>query len=242
VPYFLIGMIAGLLATPHCAGMCGPFPLHLARSAREGRPLARQVLYIAGKTFTCAFLGALAGWLGQWLLQVLFAGSHRFILGYLLGGAMLVMGLIMLGFMPVPRVAAAPTDKQNLLLRVCAHFLHAPGLLSSFILGMATGFLPCGVTMAGLAVAVSSHSVLGGMLAMVGLSLGTAPVLLVIGISATLVNARVRLIGLRTAGLLMILVGVMTMLRPTGLLRNVMPSAASAKAYIETTAPGLTKR
>ena len=58
--HFWIGIAAGLAATPHCAGMCGGFPLHLAR-ATEGRPWVRQLLFLVGKTFTYSFLGALAG-------------------------------------------------------------------------------------------------------------------------------------------------------------------------------------
>jgi uncharacterized protein len=240
--YFLIGFLAGILAAPHCAGMCGPFPLHLARTTADGRPFLRQLLYVSGKTFTYAFLGAMAGLLGQWLMQTFFVGSHRYVLGFILGGGMLAVGLAMLGVIPVPHINTAPAGEQSSLARIYAQFLHSPGSLSSFILGVVTGFLPCGVTIAGLAVAVSTRSVLWGMLVMAGMGIGTAPVLLAIGISATLVNSRVRLIGMRTAGVLMLLVGVMTILRPTGILHNIMPNAQKAKAFIQSNAVSLPER
>ena len=58
---FLTGLVAGFLNTPHCLGMCGGFPLHLAKSSKKGKATLRQVLFVTGKTFTYVFLGAMAG-------------------------------------------------------------------------------------------------------------------------------------------------------------------------------------
>jgi uncharacterized protein len=240
--YFIVGFITGLLATPHCAGMCGPFPLYLSRLTASGHPFIRQLLYILGKTFTYAFLGAVAGIFGEWLIQILFIGSHRMILGYILGGVMLAMGLVMLGVIPAFRISTASMETTSFITRIMSQFLHTPGASGSLLLGVFSGFLPCGVTIAGLAIAVSSHSAVWGMFTMLGLGLGTAPVLLAIGMSAVLLNARLRLIGLRFAGLLMLLVGIMTILRPTGILHTLIPSADKAKAYIQSSDLSLNQR
>ena len=220
--YLWLGLLAGLAASPHCAGMCGPFPLHICRSQAPGRPLARQLLFLLGKTFSYVFLGALAGFFGHLLHSRLFASSQN-LLAYLLGGAMIVLGLAMLDLLPRPRIS---TDRQRvgaLFQGLLGGFFSSPGPLASFLLGIASGFLPCAVPLALLAVAAASHSVPTGMLTMAGLGLGTAPVLLAIGLSATLFDLRLRRISLRGAALIVILLGVMTLLRPTGLLHHVLP-------------------
>jgi sulfite exporter TauE/SafE len=76
-----------------------------------------------------------------------------------------------------------------------------------------------------LAAAAGSHSVALGMAVMGGLGVGTSAVLLGIGVSGTLVDTRVRRIGLRGAGVIVMLVGVVTLLRPTGLLCRVLPAS-----------------
>lgn len=216
-----LGLVAGLAASPHCAGMCGPFPLHICRSQAPGRPLVRQLLFLLGKTFSYVFLGALAGFFGHLLHSRLFASSQN-LLAYLLGGAMIVLGLAMLDLLP----HRFPTEKLSggaLFQGLLGGFFSSPGPLASFLLGIASGFLPCAVPLALLAVAAASHSVPTGMLTMAGLGLGTAPVLLAIGLSATLFDLRLRRISLRGAALIVILLGVMTLLRPTGLLHHVLP-------------------
>jgi len=110
---------------------------------------------------------------------------------------------------------------------LCSQFAATPGPLASLLLGAATGILPCGIAMGMLAFAVATRSPLLGMAAMVGLGLGTSPVLLGIGLSASLLDSRLRLIGLRAAGALMVLLGVLAFLRPAGILCQLLPGEAS---------------
>lgn len=64
---YVFAFLGGLAGSLHCVGMCGAFPLALARARQQGN-LARQVLYNAGRLNTLAFVGALSGGLGAALV------------------------------------------------------------------------------------------------------------------------------------------------------------------------------
>ncbi len=231
---FLLGLVAGLLATPHCAGMCGVFPLCLARAA--GRVWPRQALYHVGRLLTSAFLGALAGAFGQVIVDRLALGASGRVLAYSFGVAMLLMGAVMLGARPAARPQPEEASGGGLLRSFAAHFAAVPGPLAGLLLGVATEFLPCGITLAVLAFCVATHSALLGSVTMLGLGLGAVPVLLAIGLSAALLDARVRLLGLRAAGILMLALGLLALARPTGLLCRYLPGEASW-SYVQHATP-----
>jgi uncharacterized protein len=223
IAYLWMGVLAGLFASPHCAGMCGAFPLHLARAAGRGRPAARQLLYVAGKTLTYAFLGALAGAAGQALLHNRAAASAQTWLAYGVGALLVGAGLSMLGVLPRLRLRSQPASEWTPLRDLVGQLFHSPGPGAGFLLGVATGFLPCPITITLLLLVAASHSPLLGLVTMVGLGVGTAPALLGIGLSGALLDARLHRFGLRGAGALMVLLGVITALRPTGLFCQILP-------------------
>jgi len=228
--YLSMGFIAGLAASAHCAGMCGAFPLHLSRTAGGSRPVTRQLTYLAGKTLTYAFIGALAGAFGHLILQSRLVSSSQHLLAYAAGGVLVVVGLAMLGLFPRFGGKSAATRDGGFVTHIYGQFFRSPGPLAGLLLGAGTGFLPCPVTIAMAAIAAATHSVASGMIAMAGLSLGTAPALLGIGLSGTLFDARFRRIGLRGAAAIVIVLGVVTGLRPTGILCRFLPVAAPASS------------
>ncbi len=156
--------LAGLVGSPHCIGMCGTFAL-----ACGGR-VTHTVAWHAGKTLTYAFLGALAGLVGHlvpgplWVATVL---STLLIVWF----AAALAGLVPEPTMKIPGVAQLAT-------RAAAR----GDLLSRFLFGIATGFLPCGLIYATLGIAVASGDALTGALAMAAFGLGTAPLLAVFGL------------------------------------------------------------
>jgi len=223
-----MGLIAGLAASPHCAGMCGAFPVHLSRVAGSGRPLVRQVLFLSGKTCTYAFLGALAGMFGNLLLRSRVFTSSQHLFAYAAGAVLIIFGLTMLNLFPTLRLPTPSLQESGLLGRFYGHFFRAPGPSAALTLGLATGFLPCPITLAMAAAAAATHSVFAGIITMAGLGLGTAPALLGVGFGGTLIDARLRRIGLRGAGVVVILLGGITLLRPTGALCRLLPAGAHA--------------
>jgi sulfite exporter TauE/SafE len=96
-PGFVMGLVGGLAATAHCLGMCGGFSLHLARASQRAPVFVRQLLYVAGKTFTYAFLGALCGAVGSRLGQMGWLPHSQKYVAILAGVVLMLFGLGMVG-------------------------------------------------------------------------------------------------------------------------------------------------
>ena len=237
--YLWLGLVAGLASSPHCIGMCGAFPLHLSASAgphQEGGSVRRRrghggqalLPYLLGKTVSYAFLGALAGLLGQSVFRSGSGARWQNAFSYLLGGVMLAAGIAMLGLLPRVRPPAALNRLWRAVEPLYQALLRAPGTGAALVLGAATGFLPCPATFALCAAAAATHSVSSGMALLAGLGLGTAPALLAVGFSGIAGGGRLRQLGLRGIGFVVILIGLTTVVRPTGLLCRLLPGKAIA--------------
>jgi len=133
----------------HCAGMCGPL------AALTGNRWPGLALYLAGKTSTYVFLGALAGSLGH-SLSGFRAGSQA--LAIVTGALLLAAGLNALGVWrdSLPGVGALARAAR------AAASLAAQGRAGKLLLGAANGLLPCPMTYAFVALAAATASPIQG--------------------------------------------------------------------------------
>jgi sulfite exporter TauE/SafE len=146
----------GLAGSLHCAGMCGPLAL-LAAGGR--RAWVEFPLYLAGKASTYIFLGALAGALGEHLLQAapLGVGARALALG---GGlALVVVALESLGLLRVPVPDLKWLEAASGALRRLGTEHGAAGKL---LFGAANGLLPCPMTYGFLAMGAATGSAVAG--------------------------------------------------------------------------------
>jgi sulfite exporter TauE/SafE len=167
---FAFPAAAGLLSgVSHCAAMCGPIHLFLARQG--GRHLW---IYHAGRVFTYAGLGAGAGLLSRsvalpgmtWIWVALYVLLGLKLVGVPLWPAAWGVrygGWLMKGLRPLT-ARLAGGGRPWLLLP----------------LGLAAGFLPCATTQAGLAWAVGSGDPVTGGTGMLLLGAGTLPLFLAV--------------------------------------------------------------
>lgn len=220
---FLLGFGAGIAATPHCLGMCGGFPLHLAKPSASGSGALRQALFVAGKSFTYVFLGALAGALGVILLKNTSLAGAAPALRIAAGAITLTFGLSMLGLrLPFHHESTKggkhekERTEPGLVAGLLGGLLSKPSPASAFVLGLGVGFLPCPLPMGMLAVAAAGHNVPHGIALMAGVGLGTAPGLLAVGLFGMGLNWKLRRTGLRAAGLLVTMIGLLTIYRTIG--------------------------
>lgn len=213
--FLFIGLLAGISATPHCLGMCGGFSLHLAKDSGRGASALRLGLFVAGKSFTYVFLGALAASLGVIVFKNTALAPGAVGLRIAAGILTVLIGAAMLGAR-LPRIKAIEGAEVGFMRRLFGGFLARPGPLSAFLLGLGVGFLPCPLPLGMLAVAASSHHALFGMALMAGIGLGTAPGLLAVGLFGIGLDRRMTKIGMRAAGTLVILLGLLTLARATG--------------------------
>lgn len=217
---FILGFGAGIAATPHCLGMCGGFPLHLAKPDATGSTALRQVLFVVGKSVTYVFLGALAAAAGVVLLRDTSFAQGAPALRVAAGAVTIAFGLAMLGAR-IPFRRERPKNEGlsgGLVSGVLGGLLARPGPASALVLGLGVGFLPCPLPMGMLAAAAVSHSVLHGMALMAGVGLGTAPGLLAVGLFGVGIDRRFKKLGMRAAGVIVVCIGLLTICRATGVM------------------------
>lgn len=161
----LAATLAGFVGSPHCMGMCGGFA---AGCARNGG----QVTWHLGRLSTYAALGAVAGATGAILPGPTWVPT-------LVSSVLLVwFAGALAGVFPEPRVRVPG------LTRLASSAGRRSGPAAGYLLGLATGLLPCGLVYAALAVPVASGRPLVGALSMVAFGLGTVPALVALTLGA----------------------------------------------------------
>jgi uncharacterized protein len=213
-----LGLILGASSFAHCLGMCGPLSLHLSR-ATKGRLLPGQLAWHGGRVFTYVFLGALCGFAGQTAAGLMQRPILLQAMAVLAGGVMVVMGLKRIG---VFGRGIAPRG-EGLLTATLRRFFDQPQSSGSFVLGLVTGFLPCGVVYAGLAMAVQSGSVLAGMGTMGAMGVGTVWALVLLAVGGPWINRMRGRWAMTAAGAILIVAGLATAVRGTTLPCQVLP-------------------
>ena len=173
-----------------------------------------QLLWQAGKLSSYLFLGAVAGYTGIFF-NFFFTDPARLqsLLSYLTGGIILLMGLSLLGLIPM-RGRQETGFGTNLLTEICKRFCTGASPGAALALGVVSGFLPCPIVIAFLAYSLQSGSVVAGMSTMGALGLGTMLPLLLLG-GATRLTAIHFNWGARAGGVILILLGLLTTLRGT---------------------------
>ena len=219
----------GVLAFAHCLGMCGGFVLHFAQHDDRRRALFCQLSWHVGRVFTYVFLGACVGFLGGVLsTPAPLLWTQRW-LAYATGGVMIVAGLGLLGVVPSVGHGGVRSGISALLATLYHHLSQASSRRGAFVLGMATGFLPCPVVLGFLALATQHGSVTAGMATMGAFGAGTLWALLVLGVTGRMLNVWFRRWGATVAGIVLLLLGVATLLRGTGVWHRVLGCSAGAE-------------
>lgn len=181
-------LVASLVGSVHCAGMCGGFVCFYTGSAKGNDPAAvrAHVMYNVGRLASYLLLGAVAGLLGAQVTQV----------GALVGighAAAVVAGVLMVGW-ALSTIAAqrgvsigtlhAPEAWQRALGRVLHAVREQPIGVRALLTGLFTTLLPCGWLYVFVATAGGSGSVQEAMTLMAIFWAGTVPALVAVGLGA----------------------------------------------------------
>lgn len=184
---FLMGLVGSL---SHCLFMCGPFVLSQT-AARYGaiplsqmtefRRLSGAVLlpYHLGRATTYAGLGAVMGWV--------VGGTLAFgVFKYVAAGLLVFAALFLIAMaLPAIRRFFSPNGGENWwsshISGLAKPLFASPFGFKGWLLGVALGFLPCGLLYAALASAASAGEPLGAAFSMLAFSLGTIPALIAVG-------------------------------------------------------------
>lgn len=192
----LLGLVGGAV---HCSGMCGPFVLIQVGNRLSSLPVAQGTMlrrlsgmallpYHAGRATTYSLLGGAAAGLTGGLQRVSLSGY--------LPAAALALAALLLAFLAFrqfqPAAAGSgggiPTGWMN---RLAPMFRQSTGF-GGYLLGLALGFLPCGLLYSALLLAGAAGSWQAGMTGMLLFSLGTMPALMVVGMFGAAAGQRWR--------------------------------------------------
>ncbi len=210
-------LMAGLVGSSHCVGMCGGIAGALGMSAADtDRPFIRRVLFVSlfscGRILGYAVIGALAGLLGQGLTESLDIETWAMVLRSATGVLLVAIGLQIAFHLrllaPIERSGAKLWARLSPLGRF---FLPAKRPDQALALGFLWGWLPCGLVYSMVLMAILVGDWPGSAVLMAAFGLGTLPAMTAMGLVSS--GAAVRAPGTtlrRLAGIVLILFGIWT--------------------------------
>ena len=216
-PSLSAALLAGLLGSAHCLGMCagisGLFGVSAeVRSLRRQLPMA--VAYNSGRVLTYALLGAIVAGFGGALVDSRPTLARPILL--ITGTVITLIGL-QVAFNwrllnPVERMGAVLWRK---LAPIARHFVPVTSVPRALGLGLLWGWLPCGLVYSVLLIAATSVAPVDGAAIMVAFGIGTMPAMVMTGLGAAQMSQLLRSRGTRLGfGLLIIILGVLTIAMP----------------------------
>ncbi|CAK0776312.1 DsbD_2 domain-containing protein [Azospirillaceae bacterium] len=215
-------LLAGVASSwSHCMGMCGPFvvsqvsmrlqSVSACNLCERHRILsAALVPYHLGRIMTYIGLGAAAALVSEKLetiSQVRWVGAGLLLiaaLSFFLSGVNYFQKTS-----PFLRTFLIKKHKIHFIsqfhLYLLSFFMNASGGFSGFRLGLALGFIPCGLVYGALAASAATGDPLAGAFGMAAFGLGTTPGLVVVGVVGHWVGRTRQTIMARVAAPLMML-------------------------------------
>jgi sulfite exporter TauE/SafE len=185
----LIGMLTflllGLLGSfGHCVGMCSAIVILFDRQPIFQSRVA-WILAHAGRITTYTLLGLLFGAFGQTLWAF---GNFQSALSILFALIAFYMASAFIGLTPSPEILFSG------LIRRWGQAIRAfksASLLTSYILGLLWGLLPCGLILTALIAAIASANIFQGALNMFIFGIATVPSLFAVKWLATFPSSRI---------------------------------------------------
>ncbi len=177
-------LLAGLITSLHCAGMCGPLACSLMPARRdEADPRTVASVYHLTRLAGYAALGALVGGVGRLPLSFIGEGAMRYL-----------PWVLVLFFVAVAVRFDRRLPRLPLLGRayaaVTARLRGGSRLRAAALLGVATPLLPCGPLYFVLSLALLSGSAHRGAETLLAFGLGTVPLLWLAQVNFHLIRVR----------------------------------------------------
>jgi len=158
------GLLLGLAGSLHCAGMCGPLVLAIGKNTT-----AYQLIHHAGRIISYLMVGLLVGWGVSELPGAIWQSAWK------IGASVLLLGI---AFFQISRTRINLKWVFAGWRWIMGKAFKLPGLARPALVGLAHGFLPCGLSFAA-ALTAGVFSSKAESIAFMGLfGLGTLPALL----------------------------------------------------------------
>ncbi len=181
--------VIGLLTSIHCVGMCGGINISQCskyefngKGKIRGKKFYPSLIYNLGRVISYTLVGAIVGGIGK---AISFSGTLQWIIIVLSGILMLIVGINMLNIFPFFR-KIVPTIPRFLRKKVNKVKTDR----GPFIVGLLNGLMPCGPLQAMQIYALQSGSIIHGALSMFIFSVGTVPLMFILGLLSTVLNSK----------------------------------------------------
>ena len=189
-------LIASLLGSLHCVGMCGGFVAFYSGADGSGgaRRLLSHAAYSGGRLVAYSILGLAAGAIGAALdLAGSLAGVQR-VAAVAAGAVMIAWGILALLQIGGVKVFKHSSKSRisDWLRRGISLVGRRPPTVRAAVVGLLSGVLPCGWLWAFVVTAAGTGSALGGVAVMAAFWAGTVPVLLALGFGAQFLSIPLR--------------------------------------------------
>ncbi|MBQ9277579.1 MAG: sulfite exporter TauE/SafE family protein [Lachnospiraceae bacterium] len=194
--------LIGVLTSVHCIAMCGGINLTQSAMAAKGerKLLKSNISYNIGRVISYTIIGGIAGGIGS---VISFGGIMRGFVAMLAGLIMLIMAFNMLGIF---------RNLRKINIHLPKGLYHGlSGLFkgkSSLIIGLLNGLMPCGPLQSMQIYALSTGSVIKGMLSMLLFSLGTVPLMFGFGFFSGRLNKKYAKYMLTVSAFLIFIMGL----------------------------------
>src|SRR5687768_449295 len=164
------------------------------------------LLFLASKLAAYTLLGALLGWLGSYI--TLSPATRAFLL-IAIGIFMVGNALRMFNLHPIFRYFSIEPPK--FITRYIRRTAKGTDTATPIFLGALTVFIPCGVTQAMIATALSTGSVILGAALMFAFTLGTSPVFFIVAYMTAEIGARLEKFFMRFVAVIVLILGFVTL-------------------------------
>lgn len=175
--------LAGLAGNVHCFAMCGPILLGVSPTLRDGPTgrgsasgWAEAAAYHAGRVWTYAMLGGLAGALGERAARSWNTLGFQRGFGVVAGATIVALGIAsaISGGRAFPRATRCLASATSRIPGVGA-LARRPGSAPRFFLGVLSGLLPCGLLYGAIATAAVLGDPIASAGAMIVFGIATVP-------------------------------------------------------------------
>ncbi len=225
---FLIAALGFFGSFGHCVGMCGPLTVAFSLSSQSENTNTNwwqqskfHFLLNFGRIVSYSLVGAAIGALGSVLLesgQLAGVGSElRSTIAIITGLILILLGLRQINPQFLPRIPFLQPLLQpglhNRLNRLMSKLSLESLWYAPALLGMTWGLMPCGFLYTAQIKAAQTGNIWMGAATMLAFGLGTFPIMLGVGVSASLISGDRRSQLFRLGGWITLTIGVITLLR-----------------------------
>ena len=217
LPLLSAALLAGLLGSAHCLGMCGGISGLFAVNAgvatlRTQVPFA--LTYNAGRVVSYAVLGSIVGLFGS----VIVKASPSVAVGIRLASGIIIILVGLKVAFDIRWLNAIERMGASIWSRIAPAakgLVPVTSLPRALGLGLLWGWLPCGLVYSVLMIAATSAEPVSGAAVMVAFGVGTMPAMIMTGLGAARLAELMRRRSARLGmGLVIVAMGLLTMISP----------------------------